>query len=175
MGAYIDMLAMLPRALRPILEYLRDNPQTPILLHCTAGKDRTGLICAVILSLLGCSDEQVIAEYHLTEMGLVKLRSKLLEKFLSDPAIAERKDTVLELLSARFVTLKARVASAAYNPHRQETMRKALDTLRERYGSVENYVVVECQLASQDIEIVRSNLLDRPGEPEDSVSAQSRL
>ena len=41
--------------------------QTPLLFHCAAGKDRTGVAAALILSLLGVNDEQIVADYLLTQ------------------------------------------------------------------------------------------------------------
>jgi protein tyrosine/serine phosphatase len=38
----------------------------PALVHCMAGKDRTGIICAVVLKLLGVSDDDVVEDYLLT-------------------------------------------------------------------------------------------------------------
>ena len=35
----------------------------PLLMHCTAGKDRTGFTTAVLLGMLGCSEEQIIQGY----------------------------------------------------------------------------------------------------------------
>ncbi|MBL4674345.1 MAG: tyrosine-protein phosphatase [Arenicella sp.] len=41
--------------------------QTPLVFHCAAGKDRTGVAAALILSLLGVSDEQIVEDYLLTQ------------------------------------------------------------------------------------------------------------
>jgi protein tyrosine/serine phosphatase len=60
-----------------ILRHLRDSDD-PIIVHCTAGKDRTGVVCAIILKLLGCEDEVVAREYELTTIGLKGEHSKIL-------------------------------------------------------------------------------------------------
>jgi protein-tyrosine phosphatase len=39
----------------------------PTVFHCTAGKDRTGIVAALILALLGVSDEDIVADYVLTQ------------------------------------------------------------------------------------------------------------
>ena len=37
--------------------------ETPLLFHCTAGKDRTGVAAALILTMLGVSRDDVMADY----------------------------------------------------------------------------------------------------------------
>ncbi len=37
-----------------------------VLVHCAAGKDRTGTLCALVLGLLGVSDDDIMADYLLT-------------------------------------------------------------------------------------------------------------
>lgn len=41
----------------------------PLLFFCRAGKDRTGLVAALLLSIMGASDEQILADYHRWERG----------------------------------------------------------------------------------------------------------
>jgi protein-tyrosine phosphatase len=53
----------------------------PAVFHCTAGKDRTGLLSAVVLSLLGVPEETVIADYALSGAAMARLRTKLIEKY----------------------------------------------------------------------------------------------
>lgn len=44
--------------------------KTPLLFHCAAGKDRTGVAAAILLSLLGVSNQQIIDDYLLTQQQL---------------------------------------------------------------------------------------------------------
>lgn len=41
-----------------------------VLVHCAAGKDRTGTLCALIQGLLGVSDDDIMADYMLTETAV---------------------------------------------------------------------------------------------------------
>lgn len=41
-----------------------------VLFHCTAGKDRTGITAALLLNLAGVPDEDIVADYALTEVYL---------------------------------------------------------------------------------------------------------
>ena len=45
----------------------------PAVFHCAAGKDRTGLLAALLLSALGVSDEDVVADYALTEAAMDRM------------------------------------------------------------------------------------------------------
>lgn len=67
-----------------ILEHLASDasPPAPILVHCTAGKDRTGVICALVLSLCGVKDEVVAHEYSLTNLGFRSKREETIQRLL---------------------------------------------------------------------------------------------
>lgn len=57
-----------------LFKHVRDKPSEPFLVHCTAGKDRTGIIVALILALAGVAKEDIATEYALSEAGLVQWR-----------------------------------------------------------------------------------------------------
>lgn len=51
---------------REIFLLLADAGNLPLLFHCAAGKDRTGILAAIILKSLGVANEIVYADYSLT-------------------------------------------------------------------------------------------------------------
>jgi len=73
------------------LEYLRDCADSvigavravveaggrPAVLHCRAGKDRTGVVVALILAAVGVRPEAVAADYQLTTEGMKKIMERL--------------------------------------------------------------------------------------------------
>ncbi|MDR2663372.1 MAG: tyrosine-protein phosphatase [Treponema sp.] len=72
-GAVEEMLrlyALLPREAVPryreFFAILSDPANAPLLFHCSAGKDRTGLAAALVLHALGVSRETIIADYLLS-------------------------------------------------------------------------------------------------------------
>ena len=51
------------------LEIIANPKNHPLLFHCGAGKNRSGLLAAFVVSILGVSDDDIIADYtlwHLT-------------------------------------------------------------------------------------------------------------
>jgi protein-tyrosine phosphatase len=64
--------SLLPQAfadgrLKLFLDDLLDGDNFPAVIHCTAGKDRTGFVCAMVLTALGVPEDSVIDDYMLTE------------------------------------------------------------------------------------------------------------
>ncbi|MFG1654814.1 tyrosine-protein phosphatase [Micromonospora sp. NPDC049275] len=45
----------------------------PLVFHCASGKDRTGLLAALLLALLGVDEEQIAADFALTELATARL------------------------------------------------------------------------------------------------------
>jgi protein-tyrosine phosphatase len=57
-----------------VLTWLGQEVELPAVVHCVAGKDRTGLVVGVVLSLLGVSDDDVAADYARSEPALQAMR-----------------------------------------------------------------------------------------------------
>lgn len=91
----------------------------PAALYCTAGKDRTGIISMLTLKLLGATDEEVIADYS-----------------LSDAAYSELNDK-----KAMVAALKqSEVDADTFLRAKPEVIQHAMNHLRSEYGSVEQYL-----------------------------------
>ncbi|PLB49132.1 hypothetical protein P170DRAFT_426103 [Aspergillus steynii IBT 23096] len=73
---YRDILTAGGDAFRPILLHLRDG-YSGCLFHCTLGRDRTGILAAVILTLVGVDDATIEMDYCLSEQGLKDWRPAL--------------------------------------------------------------------------------------------------
>jgi hypothetical protein len=82
------------------LNTLAGGSNLPAVIHCTAGKDRTGVLSAIILGLLGVDDEQIMADYCLTNQVIGTLGERLRQRpgnegrplhlFEAQPAAMER-------------------------------------------------------------------------------------
>ena len=93
----------------------------PALVHCTAGKDRTGLVIALTLAAIGVPDDYVAADYSMTEIYMDPLRT---------PVIAQ-----LELIAGLEEEIPAGILEAP-----AELMLRVLDLVRDRAGSIADYL-----------------------------------
>ena len=64
---YIRMLDEGRTAIAGALRIMSEPGATPAVFHCMAGKDRTGILAAVVLGCLGVPDEDIVHDYVLTE------------------------------------------------------------------------------------------------------------
>jgi protein-tyrosine phosphatase len=69
---YIDLLAEGGPALARAVTILADRDACPLVFHCAAGKDRTGVLAALVLSLLGVPDEVVAVDYALSADAMAR-------------------------------------------------------------------------------------------------------
>jgi len=117
---YQEMLRDAGGQILAALEVLAEPGALPAVFHCTAGKDRTGVLSAIVLSLLGVDEPTVVADYALSGEAMVRLRAKLIVKYPDSRNVLENID---EVFSA--------------DPAQMELL---LDHLRATYGSVDTYL-----------------------------------
>jgi len=120
-------------------------PEGGVLIHCAAGKDRTGLISALLLGLAGVPAETIAADYAMTA-ELLRPRD---EAWLAAAPPGERAEREAVL--------------ARYAP-RAEVMLDVLAGLEERYGGVEGYLLA-AGVSAADLDRLRERLL-APAAPE---------
>ncbi|WP_030759732.1 tyrosine-protein phosphatase [Streptomyces sp. NRRL F-2664] len=84
----------------------------PVVFHCTSGKDRTGLVAAFVLTLLGVGREEVLADFALTERATERLaadwRAAHPDRVLAWPSYGRAPAVIMELV---FADLEARHGS----------------------------------------------------------------
>jgi protein-tyrosine phosphatase len=93
----------------------------PALVHCTAGKDRTGVVVALVLAVLGVPDEIIAADYALSAAYLDPARTPVIGQLRAGTGLAD------ELISALLSSPPQLILGV-------------LDTIRERAGSVDGYL-----------------------------------
>jgi protein-tyrosine phosphatase len=114
---YKEMLVDAMPQIRGALEVLAGASAQPAVFHCTAGKDRTGLLSALLLSLLGVPEDVVVADYALSGEAMERLRAKLILKYPDGKDVIADIDEVFSADPANMVGL--------------------FTFLRERFGSIE--------------------------------------
>lgn len=121
--------------------------EIPILIHCTAGKDRTGLAIAILLELLGVRREWVLWDYEQTNVHLDQTKVELEGAM----GVGRTADWLASLGPEARALLLA--ADAAY-------LRSALDSLESRYGSVEEFALTRLGLEPPALVKLRRALLE---------------
>jgi protein-tyrosine phosphatase len=103
------------------LEMIGDAQNHPLVFHCAVGKDRTGMLAAMLLTLLGVSEADIIEDYTLSEPYM----DELLVKLKANPP----KDGPPLDIPEYFWKASA------------PSMKILLSTLGKEYGSVEKYLL----------------------------------
>ncbi len=112
---------------------------TPALVHCSAGKDRTGVVIALILAVLGVPDEVIAADYALSAAYLDPLRTPAIGQLQVSTGLGD--DLTSNLLRSP-----------------PELILTVLDMIRERGGSVYGYLR-RYGLTEADVARLRSALI----------------
>lgn len=105
---YTGMLESGYRAVRDSLEVIARGE--PVLFHCMAGKDRTGLVAAVLLSILGVDAEDIATDFELTRYGSARWR-KWRDEQIGKPEIEGGLDTPAEAMLETIEDMNARFGS----------------------------------------------------------------
>ncbi|MGZ4784095.1 MAG: tyrosine-protein phosphatase [Acidimicrobiales bacterium] len=136
---YEEMLDDGAAALAGALEVLAEAEAYPAVFHCAAGKDRTGVLAAVVLGLLGVDDDTITTDYGLSKAAM-------------DSLVEWMRANVPESLDAMTDQ------PAAFLDAPPRAMQQVLEVVRSRYGSMAGYV----EAIGVDREVVaglRRNLL----------------
>ncbi|MHB8189157.1 MAG: tyrosine-protein phosphatase [Ferrimicrobium sp.] len=105
-----------------VLTSVLDPNSWPTLFHCAAGKDRTGIVAILALALAGVGDDEIVADYSLTDLAF----ERILADRITDPGV-DRVD---------WASFPPAVLAAS-----PETARSLLAHIRHRYGTVTDYIL----------------------------------
>jgi protein tyrosine/serine phosphatase len=74
--SYVEFLERFRDNFAAALRAIADAPDGGVVVHCLGGKDRTGLVCALLLRNAGVSEEDVVADYALSEEQLAEVHAE---------------------------------------------------------------------------------------------------
>jgi protein-tyrosine phosphatase len=75
---YAEMVSLFKPVLKDIFKTLSNEESYPVLLFCSAGRDRTGFLTALIMHVLGIAQNQIIADYLHSNDKIVEQATKVL-------------------------------------------------------------------------------------------------
>ncbi|MFJ1707749.1 tyrosine-protein phosphatase [Kitasatospora sp. NPDC088346] len=109
----------------------------PLVFHCAAGKDRTGIVAALVLSLLGVDEEQIVADFALTALAT--------DRFVADWHARNPGRTL---------------SWPGYGTAPAEIMRYFLADLAAAHGSAAAYVADRLGVGPEVVAALRARLLE---------------
>jgi protein-tyrosine phosphatase len=157
-----DDLDVLPAELTAIYDFIIDQRGTaigaairslarpgalPALVHCTAGKDRTGIVVAFALAAVGVPDEFVAADYALSGMYLDPQHTPTIGRVQESTGLGER--LTAELLASP-----------------PELITRAIGRARRHAGTVADYLAA-CGVTCAELTALRSALVSEGEEHHD--------
>ena len=118
---YAEMLETGRTTVATSLRLLADEASYPLVFHCAAGKDRTGILAAVILGLLGVPEDVIAEDYALSHAAMEGLQQWVVANM---PEVAEAQSAIPPSVFGADAT----------------TMTAFLDHLERAHGSIEALV-----------------------------------
>ncbi|KAL6067586.1 Tyrosine-protein phosphatase [Balamuthia mandrillaris] len=116
------------------------NPQNhPVMFHCVSGKDRTGLVAALLLSICEVEREVIVEDYYLSEVFL----SFVMEEIVQD----NREKGLCE----------------KFDGTPKEFMHELLDWIDDEWGSVRTFLHSACGFTYSEQDVLRNVLLEKTG------------
>jgi len=116
---YVEMAQNASPQIGRALRVLAASGSLPAVVHCAAGKDRTGVLVAVLLGLLGVDEETIAADYAVSAEAMDRLRRSLVERYPEGKEAIESADELFSAEPSNIVRL--------------------LEWIDEHHGSVEAY------------------------------------
>jgi protein-tyrosine phosphatase len=120
--------------------------QVPLLFNCSAGKDRTGIAAALVLSALGVPRETIREDYAMTDHAI----DRLITLFLEDP----------RHIDFRVLSQEQFLPMLRADPAYLDIM---FDEIERRHGSVEGYLGEVLGIGEAEISAIREHLLEPAG------------
>ena len=131
------MLDRRPELFAAAVKAIADEPDGAVVVHCHGGKDRTGMVVALALSVAGVPEDEIVADYFLTQSRLA---------FWLDQQLAEEPD------------ISKHPEMIEFRDTRAESLVAILRHLDEKYGGPEAYLL-HGGLTASDLDRLRKRLI----------------
>lgn len=144
-------------SIRRFFEYVLQgevDEKHSVVFHCTAGKDRTGLLAMLTLGIAGVDVDTIARDYELTTIGL-RTETRLIEK------INNRGDQFYVMLGpdgrekARMYGLDPERMARHVLSSIYEAMRIFIDQFHQQYGSFNKFFINQLQFTQQEVDTIR--------------------
>lgn len=133
-----QLVASYQKEFKQLFDVLLDRSNYPVVIHCTSGKGRTGVVSALILAALGVNEDIIMEDYRLSN------------DYFNIPK-ASHYAYKLPINSQEAITI---VFSA-----REDFLNAAKDQIESQYGDVKTYLKKGIGLSEEDIQQLRDILL----------------
>lgn len=120
---YMTMMTDNRQAQHTLWETLAEACDKNVLFHCASGRDRTGIVAALLLAALGVADDFIAEDYSLSSSGMQRMLDWLSENSPEKLAVAASDDAALR----------------AFTSTPQKTMQIFLHRFQETYGGIDRY------------------------------------
>ncbi|NDJ56009.1 tyrosine-protein phosphatase [Enterobacteriaceae bacterium 4M9] len=129
-------------AFRDMIKVLLDPANAPNIQHCRGGKDRTGYGALLTLAMLGVSEQDIIADYMLTQQNRQarnEVKMAAYRQITDDQNVLDYLHTLIET--------------------RESFILEAINAMKSQSGSVANYIKQELGFTDADFKTMQDNFL----------------
>jgi protein tyrosine/serine phosphatase len=139
-GHYLDIARQAGDRIAQAVAIVAQRQSHPVVVHCAAGKDRTGVLVAVLLALLGVPDETIAEDYARSADAMDALLTRLLER------LPDQEQVIRTVAATMFSATPANIGAL-------------LEGIRAEHGSVEGYAAAH-GAGSEVVAALREGLLE---------------
>lgn len=136
-GEYLEKIS---EVIKTII-HMQDKDYS-VYFHCTEGKDRTGIIAAILLSILGADKKTIINDYLYTNKVNKKKANKYYWKIRIFKHNIEKAERIKNIFLAK-----------------QEYIESAFSEIEENWGNMDNFILNGLNISNEEIKMFKDKIL----------------